>query len=263
VSGLLIAAFLCLVVVCMLHGFAERRRRDANLAELAARPGHERKPAGWFDNAEVFLLQVEGHPATLEFEEGDSASGSHTELQVEWQPPGVLRLGPESLWGSLRKLFGAQDLEFGDRTFDDAFVVQGEPEDWIRQLLDAETRELVLALRRISGELTVSVGATGVFLRSHTDLSARLDNLDVFLELSRELFRRLRASAGERLRISVQAVVGAGKCPVCSDDEGNLDRRCPSCETAYHPECWDYLGRCALLGCGGGRPARRERQLDW
>jgi len=259
--AVVVVGFALVFLWVVLYAYEQSQRRAANLEELASRPGVERVPQGFFSGKKVFAFEVEGERATLEFEAGDNA---HTNLQVEWSPPGSLRLDPEGLMGSLRKVFGAQDIQVGDPPMDDAFVIQGDPEAWVREVLDAETRALLLGLQREFSRLKVDVNPAGVFVGMRgRDLSPDRERLNGFLEGARRLVRRLQATVGERVQVSVQEVIRAGKCPVCSDAAGDLSQRCPSCETAYHPECWDYLGRCAILGCGGGRPARRERQLDW
>ena len=175
-----IAGFVLLFLWSMVYAFEQSKRRQENLDELAAQPGVERVPQGWFGGKEVLSLPIEGERATLEFEAGDNA---HTELQVEWRPPGSLRLDPEGLMGSLRKVFGAQDIQVGNQAMDDAFVIQGDPEAWVREVLDAETRELLLNLQREFGRLKVDVNPAGVFVSVWgKDLSPDRERLDRFLE---------------------------------------------------------------------------------
>lgn len=41
------------------------------------------------------------------------------------------------------------------------------------------------------------------------------------------------------------------RCPYCHDDvEGGLT--CSGCQAMLHAECWEELGGCGTLGCGGG-----------
>jgi len=40
-----------------------------------------------------------------------------------------------------------------------------------------------------------------------------------------------------------------GRCPVCASAAGAMTRKCDRCETAYHPDCWDYYQHCAVYGC--------------
>jgi len=49
-------------------------------------------------------------------------------------------------------------------------------------------------------------------------------------------------------------------CPVCRDEIGDahaLLAVCPACETPHHPECWEWIGGCAVFACGAttARPA--------
>lgn len=47
-------------------------------------------------------------------------------------------------------------------------------------------------------------------------------------------------------------------CPVCGDAvaEGPA-RRCPSCETPHHPECWEWVEGCARYACVAGPASSR------
>jgi len=38
-------------------------------------------------------------------------------------------------------------------------------------------------------------------------------------------------------------------CPICGEQLGAVTLLCDACGTAYHPECWDYHGQCAIYGC--------------
>lgn len=42
---------------------------------------------------------------------------------------------------------------------------------------------------------------------------------------------------------------GLAHCPVCGDPDPADSRACPACGVAYHRECWEYYGGCAIYGC--------------
>jgi len=48
-------------------------------------------------------------------------------------------------------------------------------------------------------------------------------------------------------------------CPICGEPIGPRAVRCAACRTAHHGDCWDYLGQCAIYGCGGERFVRSDR----
>ena len=76
-----------------------------------------------------------------------------TLLKVRYPKPlGIgLFIGPGHVLG-LFKLFGVQDIELGDPVFDEAFIVKGNPEAVVKQVVHAEMRrELMgLAARRLA-----------------------------------------------------------------------------------------------------------------
>lgn len=48
---------------------------------------------------------------------------------------------------------------------------------------------------------------------------------------------------------STPGPMDTGTCPVCRLGLEDAVRRCPHCSTAHHPECWDYVGSCAVYSC--------------
>lgn len=46
-----------------------------------------------------------------------------------------------------------------------------------------------------------------------------------------------------------------GQCLVCGHALKRPIRKCPSCDTLHHFECWDYNGGCAVFACGGLKAA--------
>lgn len=45
------------------------------------------------------------------------------------------------------------------------------------------------------------------------------------------------------------------KCPVCQGriEPSSISIECERCGTACHDDCWDFVNRCSLYGCGGTR----------
>lgn len=42
------------------------------------------------------------------------------------------------------------------------------------------------------------------------------------------------------------------KCPVCRCDVGP-ENACPRCNSFYHADCKEYVGRCSIYGCESSR----------
>jgi len=60
----------------------------------------------------------------------------------------MLRLGRESLWTKITKAFGAQDVQVGDATFDDAFIISCSSPPHVGHILTADIRKGILWLPR-------------------------------------------------------------------------------------------------------------------
>lgn len=55
-----------------------------------------------------------------------------------------------------------------------------------------------------------------------------------------------------RVPLAEQEPVAASvpHCPVCGDGIRGPSPVCLDCDTPAHSDCWSYLGRCAVYGCG-------------
>jgi len=64
------------------------------------------------------------------------------------------------------------------------------------------------------------------------------------------------SSSGVRI---VESTVGTGACPVCGVhvSQGIC---CPDCCAPHHADCWSWVGRCCIYGCGG---APRSCEFRW
>ncbi|MCE3295143.1 MAG: hypothetical protein K0R65_857 [Crocinitomicaceae bacterium] len=93
-----------------------------------------------------------------------SVSKNITRVRAPFQSQQDFRflLFRNTLWGSLSKLFGAQDVIVGDPAFDKAFVIKGNDESKIRELFsNARLKELIQAQDNIHLEITTQEGYFG------------------------------------------------------------------------------------------------------
>ncbi len=232
------------------------RKQRENLEAAAARVGGSLTKSFWKGTALHYA--VGDVSAKLTYFMGSDKAPPWTQVQLDWAPPGQLRVSPEGVWAGLRKAFGAQDLVVGDPSFDEAFLIQGTPEPWVREVLGDEARQRLQALRLLGARegwlgnvgIHLDVTPAGVILKCYRNLVLERELLLAFLEQAEALLRLLRATAGEGPRLSVRAIREAGACPVCADTLEARPRSCRSCGTRYHEECWSYLGGCAIFGCG-------------
>ncbi|HXX95007.1 MAG TPA: hypothetical protein VEN81_15380 [Planctomycetota bacterium] len=207
-------------------------------------------------------LAVDGIPAQVSYDPGGRSRRTTTRIHFNFSPPGVLRIGPENFFASFRKAFGAQDIEFGDSRFDGAFLVQGGPEPWVRDVLVPEARRKIRELSEMgaswlgSPNVKIDVGPAGVAIFCEKNLTGETSNLIRFVQLATEVFRQIRTPVTPGITIlSAQEHAEQGGCPVCACPLGPPVRRCPTCGTSHHADCWEYFGGCAIYGCArrGGR----------
>ncbi|HVR87176.1 MAG TPA: RING finger protein [Planctomycetota bacterium] len=208
-------------------------------------------------------FSVDGAPAELTYHPGSKSRSPCTRLRTRQRPSGTLRIVPEGLFASLRKIFGAQDIEVGDGRFDADFLIQGSPEPWVRDFLDAEARRRISVLASLGASffagtgVNLEAGPGGVTISCGRNLVDDRGTLDSFLEHTLELLRRIQArpqTAGVQF-LSAEEHAQRGECPVCSSPLLGETRRCAACATPHHVDCWNYFGGCAIYACGrrGGR----------
>ncbi|MGE0712552.1 MAG: RING finger protein [Planctomycetota bacterium] len=197
-----------------------------------------------------------------------------TELRLDWRPAqGWLRVWTEGRVGrSVLQAVQVRPLSLGDRAFEEVFFVQGEPQAWVRERLGPAARTILLSLVRLGRAawgregVRLTADGEGVTLRSERVLHDP-EALWSFLERGATLLAELQGDpqlqrAGARLALSARSSA-AGRCPVCSDAlEPAQARACSACGTGHHPECWDYLGGCAVIGCAAFRRRDLAREGD-
>ena len=257
-GAIVFAVFMVFVIVAAVVSMFRSSRRNDNLEAAARRFQGTVVSSFWTGKGIEFV--VDGIPAALTFESG--RRNEETRVRFGFTPPGRLRIAPEGLFASLRKAFGAQDIEFGEAAFDRAFLVQGSPEAWVREVLNEEARRRINRLTEIGWSFSrgsyvcVDAGPGGVTIFCRTCFVDNRKDLDAFLDLGIEIFRHIRTPAVEGIKIlSGEEHAVRGECPVCATALDAAARRCPTCGTPHHRDCWDYFGGCAIYACArrGGR----------
>lgn len=123
-----------------------------------------------------------------------SGSAIGTAVEVRWpRPLGVrLHLRKQGALAFLTNLF-EQDIVTGDRAFDDAFVVQGHPEAWVRQALASPAvRDALRMAAHAASELTMNDHALSWMLARPTTTAAELDaHVEMATRTSTALFGRI------------------------------------------------------------------------
>ncbi len=260
-TGLFVLNFLVVVATAIGTWFAGRRHRVRKALE-PIRLLHGGEIRKRFLERPALHFDVDGVPAVLRFGEKYDPAGLHADLQFQWTAPSTLEIVPETLLGQFKKLFGGQDILVDDEEFDSRYRILGSSPDWVRRLLDPDTRKAVndvAGLAGASASFQLQAGPAGVSVRLGRNLIREERDLVRLVTASVELLRRMRGveSAGVRL-VSAEEAVAGGRCPVCAQTLDGRIRSCSNCHTAHHEECWEYFGRCGMYACGSvrARPAR-------
>lgn len=79
----------------------------------------------------------------------DKSSSTYTRLRAPFvNKDGLqLKLAREGFFSKIGKLFGSQDIQIGDPYFDEKFVIKGNDEDKIRQLLASDKLKQLIDLQ--------------------------------------------------------------------------------------------------------------------
>ncbi len=200
----------------------ERRKRQEMFEKFAASVGGTvLVDATWARPFPVVGLVHRGlHARVEQTSTGGKHPVHHVEitLEIEAANPGGLRMEiyPQSLFSSLGKLFGMQDIEIGEPRFDANFVLKSNRPDELHQILDARARSLVDDLWRVHGSSDFLIHLDRRLLRMKKRQMARnAGDLELLYRNGSAFFDSvLRVLDPARLRRSyrdeVRSPVGAG-----------------------------------------------------
>jgi hypothetical protein len=229
--------------------------RDIALRGVARRTGGTHVPGRPSRHAAV-RWNLEGTDAVLYIPEnyaGGRAQGVNFRLRFPCSFR--LRLRPEGVWQRVRRFFGAQDIHFRDALFDHEFMVESDHVDRACALLTRDIRSRMARLAR-HGNVNLEIGPEGISLHTSETFRSEVERLSEYalaaLDLGRALLRILDTS----VVVSEVVASATGACPVCGTAVEEGPGRCARCKTPHHPECWEYLGGCAVYAC-----AARPRKL--
>lgn len=173
-----------------------------------------------------------------------------------------LELAPVGRELPRRALKGTNPVRLGDLEFDGGFVVQANDVDMARDVLSPRARWAIHGLERLvhPGGLYVTVSPERLLTQLDRGLS---ENTEALFEAVAETLAlrdalaegvaRRRTEGVELLDDSGSADPDAGPavCKVCGEPiDGGPVVVCDACGTPHHRECWEYVGRCSIYGCG-------------
>lgn len=163
-----------------------------------------------------------------------------------------------------RALKGTNPVRLGDREFDGGFVVQANDVDMARDVLSPGARWTIQALERLvhPGGLYITVSPERLLTQLDRSLAERVDELAEAVAETLALRDAISTGVARRRAEGVTLLddsandpdpeTGPPVCKVCGEliDGGDPVVVCDACGTPHHQECWRYVGRCSIYGCG-------------
>jgi len=178
-----------------------------------------------------------------------------------------LELAPVSRALPRRALKGTNPVRLGDREFDGGFVVQANDVDMARDVLSPAARWAIQGLERLvhPGGLYITVSPERLLTQLDRSLAERVEELSEAVAETLALRDALASGVARRRAEGVTLLedsagdadpeAGPPICKVCGepiDGGGAADPVvvCDACGAPHHLECWRYVGRCSIYGCG-------------
>ncbi|MHC4778386.1 MAG: RING finger protein [Planctomycetota bacterium] len=258
-----ITAFLILLLyVSFLTLWRHSRRFNKAFRDLALERGGTAETGFLaFPSARVPLGGAE---ATVRGAYASQYSSNVVEVSVEparpW--PGRLAIFPPAFHTAILSLLRAGRTRTGDADFDRAFVVFGSPPEMAEPILDAETRETLLAATALGrrGDVVLLLHPTALKLRKY-NVTPDPMALTLLLTATELVYRKVEALRTGNLEIEYLEgpfAPAPGSCPTCGSDLETDVVWCKRCRTPHHKECWRYNRGCATFACGEDRFTRKE-----
>jgi hypothetical protein len=242
-------------LVAIILASRNHRQRIASLRAIAERWSGRVHDGGMFGQPHA-ELQIKGISARLQFTK--VGKQSFTELTIHFPDPTLrLEIYPQTVFHQVRKLLGMQDIEVGIRSFDDAFIIQGNSPFLIREYLSLEAQYALVALTGFTffHNLHLNIGGSTLRVTKQGQLTSAQD-LTQYVILFESLFNALlytRTVGIEFLPTTIPTARPDSHCQVCGEGlQGNIVY-CASCGTPHHLDCWQYVGHCSVYACGQQR----------
>lgn len=255
-----LALFLILLVVLLLGfglGGTSQPRGAAAYEELAKSLGGRLLRPGWFTHPRLSFRyrSADALVGVLPCGLYPGDRGPVTQLQVEWpdahfhlavvHPPRPPRLSAGD---------GYYEWRSGRFDFDSLFSVRSSDPAVAKGMFSEVVQHLVERLRRMPrpGGLVVEIDR-GVFRVAKDTFIRRPLDLQDFVRTALELYDQALLGSSEgiefvdaRLAQPLEHVL----CSVCGEEIERDLVFCRRCKTPHHRDCWLYVGKCSVFGCG-------------
>ena len=124
----------------------------------------------------VMKGNVRGRPTSASVVVKQGAVMTHVNVAVTVPPECTMSLTRQKD-GFFSKLFRGQDIEVGDPAFDEAFVIKGEPEAFVRAALTPAARQQILGLTQAGASISLEGGKLSAWTNALITNREHLDGL--------------------------------------------------------------------------------------
>ncbi len=194
-----IAEILCPILIVgvvftliIVGGREVKKQLTASLEQLAPKVQGEVRPGNWATHPSLVFTYL-GAGGRLEF---NATGGKHktyyTDIFIGLRglPVYAFHVAPEGFFSKVGKFLGGQDIEIGDRAFDEAFVIKGEPEEFVFDVLTPEVREAIFGLQKMRNQaIDIRVVHDQLRFRKLSWIKD-VEGLSGYLDLAEVVFRR-------------------------------------------------------------------------
>jgi len=230
---------------------AGRRRRSYQ--RLAKRYAGNYVAGGLFARPAVRMRYGDTRSVLSEATSRSRYDGKCTQIQIEW-PDYRLVCEVLPLTADARPATrGLQEYTTADPTFNRRYLVCGNAEEDVHQLLSDGVRWQIDRLYAMNDDSELYLQfRRGNILIQKPRLIRHFDELEELVQLSLDLYDQVMLTRAEGIEFvagdeaqTLHDVV----CKVCGETiQGDLVY-CRRCKTPHHGECWRYIGACSVYGC--------------
>ena len=233
------------------------------------------------DGSREIRLCVDNSSVTIEYTSREPAVNTtvhFTHLNISLPTPGATTLPRLEIRHQLlidqrqHDLYpypGNQDIQIGYPNFDDAFVILGKDPQRIGEFLTPEVQAAIVTLSRFESfgqEDDLHLETYDGWLRISKHYLVRTDaELSQLVSFSKALVDVIQqqTSGIQFLGTAAPVIAQDTQCRVCGDPLSNQVVFCAKCRSPHHQDCWQYIGRCSVYGCGHQQfVANRPRQAQ-
>lgn len=184
--------------------------------------------------------------------------GLYTQLHLGWSDKELrLEVFPDTGLQSLGRLLGAQDITIGSDVFDQDYIIRGNDEQQIAELLTADIQARINQLRSLLGNNDIYIGTkAGTLLIKKRSCICDAEQLEQFISLGLAFYDTFIGVGVEGVEFigsqesSFAINASQAICQICGEAITSSTVFCRSCKTPHHQDCWAYYGKCSTYGCG-------------